>query len=376
MLLEHLKTREQAMLAELRALVEHESPSRDKLALDELAIRLADRLRSVGGKERILLNPLGGNHLVAEFPGKSEDAKPILILGHFDTVWPDGTTASRPFRIEENRAFGPGIFDMKASLVLVFHALEALNSLQLQPNRPIVVLFTSDEEIGSPTSREPIETLAKTAESVLVIEPPLASGALKTARKGVGGFTVEIAGKSAHAGVEPEKGVNAILELSHQVVKIHEMASPRDGTTVSVGTISGGTTPNVVPASATARVDVRASTMAEARRVERAIRGLQPFLAGSKITVTGGFNRPPMERTEAVARLFHRAQEIGRSLGIELAEGSTGGGSDGNFTAALGIPTLDGLGVMGGGAHAEDEHIVISSLAERAALLATLLQRL
>jgi glutamate carboxypeptidase len=281
-----------------------------------------------------------------------------------------------PFRVEEGRAHGPGVYDMKASLVLIEFALAALNGLDLRPARPVVVLITSDEEIGSPTARAIIEREASGCAHVLVVEPPLASGALKTARKGVGRFTVEVEGRAAHAGVEPEKGVSAIEELAHQILYLQTLGNREAGTTVNVGVIAGGTTVNVVAARATAEVDVRAWTGDEARRIEQAMQSLHPHLADARVTARGGFNRPPMERTPEGIALYQKVRAIGQSLGLDLAEGSTGGGSDGNFTAALGIPTIDGLGVPGQGAHAANEHILIDSMPERAALLAALLLEL
>ena len=238
------------------------------------------------------------------------------------------------------------------------------------------MLFTSDEEIGSPTSRALIEDEARASAYVLVMEPPLPGGGLKTARKGVGHFTLEIEGRAAHAGVEPENGVSAIVELAHQVLAIERIADPAAGTTVNVGVVSGGTTSNVVPAEAIAVIDARATTLDEARRFEGAMLALRPALRGAKLRVRGGFSRPPMERTPQSVDLYDRARAIGRTLGLDLTEGSTGGASDGNFTAALGLPTLDGLGMPGAGAHAEDEHILIDALPERAALLAALLMGL
>ncbi len=362
------------MLDELRGWVESESPSRDKPALDRLAGKLAARLESLGGATRIFPNGSGGDHVKACFDfGAEATLPPALVLCHFDTVWPLGTLARRPFRVDGGRAFGPGIFDMKASLVLVAEAIEAIQTLRLPMRRPVVVLFTSDEEIGSPTSRTMIESEAKEAAFALVLESPLAGGRLKTARKGVGGFTLTVTGKAAHAGIEPEKGASAIIELAHQILAIQELANPAAGTTLNVGTIAGGTTANVVPERATASLDVRVTTMREADRIASALGALRPVTRGTSLEVSGRFNRPPMERTEAIAALFEQARAIGQSLGMELTEGATGGASDGNFTAAVGTPTLDGLGVEGAGAHAEDEHIRVDSLPERAALLASLL---
>ena len=298
------------------------------------------------------------------------------MLGHFDTVWPIGTLARMPVREEKGRLFGPGVFDMKASLVMMNQVLEAFQALGLKMPRPLIVLYTSDEEVGSPGSRPLIEALAGQCEYVLVLEPPLADGSLKTARKGVGRFTIEIEGKAAHAGVAPESGASAIVELAHQILRIQALNGASVGTTVNVGVIQGGTTANVVPARAVAEVDVRVSTQADAATIERELRVLKPVTPGTRIKVEGRFSRPPMERTAAIASLFARAREIGLELGQKLTEGSTGGGSDGNFTAALGVPTLDGLGALGDGAHAESEHIVIESMPPRAALLAALLLNL
>ena len=254
---------------------------------------------------------------------------------------------------------------MKASLVILCGALEACNRLGLRFPRPIVVMATSDEEIGSPTSRFLIETHARDCAHVLVLEPPLADGSLKTARKGVGRYTLEITGKAAHAGVAPGSGASAIVELAHQVLKIQALNDPGSGTTLNVGVIHGGTVVNVVAARATAQIDVRATRPKRRPTSSRPCGSLQPAIAGTRIMLEGQFSRPPMERTPAIAALFDRARAIGQTLGLTLTEGSTGGGSDGNFTAALGIPTLDGLGVRGGGAHADDEHILIDSLPER-----------
>lgn len=378
-LLERLRARQAEMLPVLAEVVGHESPSRDKPALDALAGTLAERLRARGAEVSRIANPDGGDHLRARFgfgASESSSARPALVLGHFDTVWPAGTLAARPFRVEDQRAYGPGVFDMKASLVLLEFALATMAELGLRPPRPVVVLLTSDEEIGSPTSRATIEVEARGAAYALVLEPPLPGGRLKTARKGVGRFDVEIEGRSAHAGIEPEKGLSAIVELARQVLQIESLADPKAGTTVNVGVVEGGTTPNVVPAHATARVDIRVARSDEAERIAEAMRSLAPVSPGVVVTARGGFNRPPMERTPQIAALFERARVIGRSLGWELAEGSTGGASDGNFTAAIGLPTLDGLGALGAGAHAEDEHVELDSLPERAALLAALLLEL
>ncbi len=332
-------------------------------------------MRSLGISVEVFPKGQGGDHLLARFPGPA-GRRPALVLGHYDTVWPMGTLKRLPFRVDGDRAFGPGIYDMKAGLAILLYVLEKVVSLTTIP-RPIWALITSDEEIGSPTSRRLIEEAARQCAYVLVLEPPLADGGLKTARKGVGRFQIAIEGKAAHAGVAPEHGRSAIVELAHQILRIQDLQDPAAGTTLNVGVIRGGTTPNVVPATASAEIDARVASQAEADRITRAIHSLIPVTPGiDMILVSGGFNRPPMERSPAIAALFEQARRIGRELGLELSEGSTGGGSDGNFTAALGVPTLDGLGVRGGGAHADDEHILIDSLPERAALLAALLLEL
>ena len=376
-LIDLMRLRRDEWLAALAAFVEHESPSRDKARLDPLASAIAGRFAAIGGRAEVIANPEGGNHVLVRFSGGArDDARPALLLGHYDTVWPAGTLAKMPFRVEAGRAFGPGVFDMKASLVEAEFAFDGLARLRLALPRPVIVLITSDEEVGSPTSRALIEETARGCEYALVLEPPLADGSLKTARKGVGHFVVEVEGKSAHAGVEPAKGASAILELARQVVALHALTDLDAGISVNVGVIEGGTTANVVAARASARVDVRATTLDQAAEIEAAIRGLRSQVEGTALAISGGFNRPPMERTGPVANLFERARSIGRTMGLELGEGATGGGSDGNFTAAMGVPTLDGLGIAGAGAHAPHEQIELASLPERTALLASLLMHL
>jgi glutamate carboxypeptidase len=358
----------------LGELVRLESPSRDKPALDALAKLLADRLLQLGASVGIVPNANGGDHVLGRFLHDGK-LRPALVLGHFDTVWPRGTLQRMPFRIDEDgRAFGPGVFDMKASLAIILSVIEQLRKDWRLAPRPIWVLFTSDEEIGSPTSRGFIEQLATECAYALVLEPALADGGLKTSRKGVGRFRLEVEGRAAHAGVAPQDGRSAILELARQVLKLQTMQNLAAGTTINVGVIEGGTTPNVVPARASAEIDVRVTSMAEESRIVSAFRSLSSDMAGTQLNMTGSFNRPPMERTPASMALFQQAQQIGRGLGLELSEGSSGGGSDGNFTAALGVPTLDGLGARGGGAHADDEHVIVASLPERAGLLFDLLR--
>jgi glutamate carboxypeptidase len=363
------------LLAAIAALVGHETPSGDKPRLDALADHLAARFAPLGQIERFA-NPHGGDHLLLRVaaPGAPADARPALLLCHYDTVWPVGTLARRPFRVEGEVAYGPGAYDMKASIALAEFALRAVAA---DMPRPALLLLTSDEEIGSPTSRALIEETARAAAHVLVLEPPIeGSWALKTARKGGGVFELAIAGRSAHAGVEPEKGASAVTEMAAQILAINALNDWPAGTTLNVGVAEGGTRPNVVPAAARLEVDARAWSQAESERVTAAMLGLRPATPGVTLAVSGGFRRPPMERTPATAALFARARAVGAGLGLELREGGTGGGSDGNFTAALGVATLDGLGTPGQGAHAEHEQLQIPALFERAALLAALLQAL
>jgi glutamate carboxypeptidase len=372
----YFRERNQEMLDAIRITVEDETPSNDKARLDAFAERLAERYRKVGARADILPASPSGNHLRATLDvTEAPDAAPVLILCHYDTVWPVGSLATHPFRVEEGRAYGPGIFDMQTSLVLVEYALGAIRDLAIVLPRPVAILVTSDEEIGSPTSRAHIEEDARRAAYVLVLESPLPGGVLKTARKGVGEFSLEIRGRAAHAGVEPEKGISSIHEAAHHLLVLHNLTNWDLGTTVSVNLIAGGSASNVIPALCTLAIDTRAWLQSEADRVDAAIRLLQPVLPGAVLTVEGGWNRPPLERS-ATSALFERTRAIGATLGLDLQEGSTGGGSDGNFTGALGVPTLDGLGVPGAGAHADHEHIEVDQIASRAALLTALLATL
>lgn len=369
------------MIDVIEELVTRETPSDDKPRLDAFADYLAERLRAVGAEVEIIPCIERGNHLRARFGydrfGGEEGApvKPALVLCHYDTVWPVGSLETHPFRIEEGWAYGPGIFDMQASLMLVEYALRAVQDLNLELPRPVTILMTSDEEVGSRTSRALIEEEGQSAEYVLVLESPLPGGVLKTARKGGGNFQVEITGRAAHAGVEPEKGISAIHELALQILRIHELGDREKGTTVNVDVVRGGTKSNVIPAYATGFVDVRAWTADEVERVTKAMRGLHPITPGARIDVSGGANRPPLERKDTV-ELFKRVQAVGKHLGLDLEEGSTGGGSDGSWTGALGIPTLDGLGVPGHGAHADHEHIEVDKIPASAALLTACLRDL
>jgi glutamate carboxypeptidase len=376
-LLAYFAANQDEMLTVIGDLVKQETPSSDKPRLDAFAELLAGRLRAAGAEVTILPGGEQGNHMRATFrtPGSDPSAKPALILCHFDTVWAVGSLATHPFRVEEGKAYGPGIFDMQSSLVLTEYAVRAVRELNLTLPRPVTILMTSDEEIGSHSSRSLIEEMAQQAAYVLLMESPLPGGVLKTARKGVGRWDLTISGRAAHAGIEPEKGISAIQELAHQILKLHSLTDMEKGTTVNVGVVQGGTVANVVAPHAHAEIDVRAWTQDEADRISTAINGLQPVTPGVTLEVVGGWNRPPLEH-RVTRELFQRARAIGEELDLALQEGSTGGGSDGNITGALGIPTLDGLGVPGAGAHADHEHIEVDKIGERAALLVALLLRL
>jgi glutamate carboxypeptidase len=360
-------------LQTIETLVRLESPSTEKGAVDRCGTVLADMLRKAGAEVDVLSQPERGNHLRARFAG---DGRPVLILGHFDTVWPIGTLERMPLRRDGDRdhLYGPGTFDMKAGIALAIAAVSALRATGT-PHPPVTMLWTTDEEIGSGTSRQTIEAEARQAAAVLVLEPALPGGALKTARKGCGQFELTVQGIAAHAGLDPGKGASAIHELAAQIAAIERFQDLPNGISVNVGLVSGGTRPNVVAEEARATIDARAPTRASAEAVETAFQGLHPTRPGTRLTIRGGFERPPMERTAAVAELFRRASEVASSFGRQLGEGSAGGGSDGNFTAALGVPTLDGLGAIGDGAHAAHEHVDIPSLPWRAALIAGLLVR-
>jgi glutamate carboxypeptidase len=374
-LLRLLQPRQKEMVAALRAFVECESPSSDKSAVDQFGEIVAAAWRKRGASVRVLKQSERGNHVRVEIPahGKRSSGQ-LLILGHLDTVYPIGTLARMPFRVSGGRAFGPGTFDMKTGLVQALFAVDAMRDAGLRTQKRLVFFWDSDEEIGSHTSRGLIEAEARRSDAVLVLEPSLGPrGHLKTQRKGVGTAELIIRGKAAHAGIDPAAGVNAVHELALQIERLMQMHEPAKGITVQTTVISGGSASNVVPAEARAEVDVRCARLADVARLNRRLRALRPILRGAKLEIRGGINRPPLERTPGVRKLFQHAQALGREMGIDLDEASTGGGSDGNFTAALGIPTLDGLGAVGDGAHSLGEHVIVKALPERAALLGALL---
>jgi glutamate carboxypeptidase len=370
-----LEPRRQEMIDLLADLVSIESPSDDRPSLDRFASRLELLFDGLGSIERIVPDdPERGVHLRLTVDGRDGRGQHAVALCHYDTVWALGTLQRIPFSVDaDGVARGPGCFDMKGGIVVLYFALQALRARGLRPVRQLQVLFTSDEEVGSPTSRPLIEQAANGAAVAYVLESPLPGGTLKTARKGTGDFFVRITGRAAHAGVEPQKGISATGELAHQILALHALNDHAVGTTVNVGVVHGGTRPNVVAAEAEAHVDIRVETLAEAKRLEAAIRGLQPHLPGAVLDIEGGLNRPPMERSAAMGALFEHARRNAAAMGVDLREGSTGGGLDGNFTAALGVPTLDGLGPEGEGAHAAHEHVDTESFPRRVALLAGLL---
>ncbi len=377
-LLHELKGREKEMVRLLGQFVRCESPSHDKSAVDAMGQAVAEGWRQRGAKVRILRQAKRGNHVRAEIwlgEGRAANARgQILVLGHLDTVYPTGTLAKMPFRVAGGRAWGPGTFDMKAGLVMALYAVDALRTAGIRPSKRLVFLWTSDEEIGSGTSRQLIESEAQGSDAVLVLEPSLGQeGRLKTSRKGVGTAELIVTGRAAHAGINPQEGVNAVHELALQIDRLTKMNDSRLGVTVQATVISGGTVSNVIPDHARAEVDLRFTRLADASALDQRLHSLRPILKGAKLEVRGGVNRPPLERTEAVRALFRQAQSLMRECGLSLGEAATGGGSDGNFTSAIGIPTLDGLGAVGDGAHTPHEHIVIRKFPERAALLAGLL---
>lgn len=360
----------------LRQIVTLESPSSDKRAVDNLVDFLQGQIEVRGGRVERLPQRKWGDLLVAKFGPNDSSRGQILVLTHIDTVWPVGTIERLPWSVSDGRGTGPGIYDMKASVAIMLSALDVLNDLSLLA-RPIVWLINTEEEVGSPVSRPLIERLARESEIVLCLEPPVPpDGALKTQRKGVGMFTMSIDGRASHAGADHEAGISAIEELARQVLWLHGMTNYERGTTVNVGVVSGGTKRNVVAAHAEALIDLRVTSMAEAGEVVSAILAAVPFTEGATVRVEGELNRPPMERTPAIVEAFGRAQAIGASIGQTLTEASTGGGSDGNFTAAVGATTIDGLGCPGDGGHADSEHIILSGLVDRTALLSALIARL
>jgi glutamate carboxypeptidase len=373
-LLKFCEAQQPWLLQTIRALVSIESPTHNKPAVDACGGAIHAILEQSGATVTRIAQPKAGDHLFAEWGSRS--GKPVLILGHFDTVWDIGQLAAMPLREDDGRLHGPGVFDMKAGISLGVQAIRALADTGVLADARVAMLLTTDEETGSESSRAIIETEARKSRAVLVLEPSLPGGAVKTGRKGCGGYDLTVHGVAAHAGIDPRKGASAIRELARQVLRIETLQDFDRGVTINIGTIQGGTRANVVPDLARAAIDVRVPTMADAATIDAALRALKPEIPGTTLEITGSIDRPPLERSDAVLGLYEQARQVAAELGHGLGEGTTGGGSDGNFTAALGIPTLDGLGAIGDGAHALHEHVVVADLPWRAALIAGLIARL
>lgn len=371
-LLSYFQTRQTEIIRKISELVEIESPSFDVARSSQAVDWIETEAREISAEfqiERIFAEGYGEHLIIRAFPS---DAKPILLLGHTDTVHPIGTKLQNPTRIENGRLYGCGVFDMKSGCVLMLEALRAFFALNLEPKRPITILLSCDEEVGSKSGREIVEREAEKAEFCLVCEPS-AYGKVKTGRKGTGMFTLKTQGIPAHAGLEPEKGASAILEMSKQILNLHSFNDLSKGTTVNVCTIEGGTTSNVIPEHAVCSIDIRFTSMSEAARIENEIKNIVSFDERVSLEILGEINRPPMERSEKIVQLYEKARAIAASFGYELGETEVGGASDGNFVAALGVPVLDGLGVAGSGAHTLEEFIFIDDIPKRAMLLARLL---
>jgi glutamate carboxypeptidase len=369
-ILEHVRARQPEIVALIREMVECESPSDDPAAIARFMDLVADTVALYARVKRM------GRELVCEMdlPGGRKKRGQILALGHSDTVWPTGTLRTMPFRQADRRLWGPGVLDMKSGIAFFIFAVKALRELDLPVGRKVLLQLNSDEETGSERSRALTERNALRSDAVLVLEPGTGlTGKLKTARKGVGDFTVTVRGRASHAGVDFPAGASAILELARQLDRIAAFTQIERGITVNPGVISGGTRSNVIAAEARAEVDMRVLRLKDAAALEKKFRALKPIDKRCTLEIAGGLNRPPMERSPGIVKLFQTARTLGRELGVELEESLTGGGSDGNFTAALGIPTLDGLGAVGEGAHAVNESILVDRIADRTALIAKLL---
>ncbi|KAB2336722.1 M20 family metallopeptidase [Cytobacillus depressus] len=367
-----LKEKESEMVDLLKQFVEMESPSQEKEMVDRLGEKIRETfIRYVGGKIAIIENAHAGNHLRAEF---GEGDEQILLLMHMDTVWPKGTVDTMPFCIDGDKVFGPGTFDMKGGIVQGIFALHALREMGVSLNTKVVVLITSDEESGSETSRSLIEEEAKKSKYVLVLESASStSGKLKTSRKGVGMFHIKLTGRAAHSGIEPEKGISAIEELARIILYLHSLSDVNKGITLNVGVINGGSASNVIAAEAEAEVDLRVTNQSQFDAILPFISNLQPSKEGLTIDVTGGINRPPLEKTAEIKKMFQLAKEFSKTyLDFDLEEEMSGGGSDGSFASQF-APTLDGLGPVGDGAHAGHEHLLISQMPVRSALVALLI---
>jgi glutamate carboxypeptidase len=368
-----LKPRLQEMLATLRRFVTAESPSLEKAAADNCCGLIADEWwKREARVERLAQKHRGDLLRVTHAPDRSQ-AGQLLVLGHYDTVYSVGTLSKMPFRISDGKAYGPGTFDMKAGIVQALYGLQVLRQSRVTPRKRIVFLWTSDEEIGSESSVKVIETEARRSDAVFVLEPSFGPrGLLKTARKGVGEAELIVHGRASHAGLAPQEGINAIHEISQQLARVEKWNDHRRGVTINADVIEGGTRANVIAERARAVLDLRALRISDMRNLERRLHALRPIHKGARLEISGGFSRPPLER-KVSAPLFARAKSLAKQMNVSLGECTVGGGSDGNFTAALGVPTLDGLGAVGDGAHSSHEHVVVNTMPARAALLAALL---
>ena len=374
---QYFRAKQESIVAFTRELVEEESPSRDESGSKAVVALLAGRAAEIGGLQIERLTGEGfGEHLRVTAFGESLRSKPIVILGHTDTVHPRGSLAERPWRVDDGKAYGPGVFDMKVGCALALEVMRFFVEGKGLTQHPIVLLLTCDEETGTPTGRPLVEAAARNAHAVLVLEPPATGGRVKTGRKGTGFFTLEAHGRAAHAGLEPEKGASAILELARQTDRLHSWNGSMGGISLNVGVFNGGTLSNVVSAEARAEIDVRFKTVDEAVQVEDAIRNLKPFDERVQLSIHGGINRPPLDRNDKVLTLYEKAKVIAKRLNFDLGETQVGGASDGNFAAAVGAAVLDGLGVNGEGAHATHEHILLEDIARRGALIAGLIASL
>lgn len=372
--LRDFEARLSAMLQTIREWVEIESPSDNKLAADRMGALLAARFEGLGGRATVHRAENYGDNIQIDFPGR-EKTKPVLLLGHFDTVYPLGTLANMPCHQRGDRLHGPGVLDMKSGIALMLYAIETLKSWHGGLPRPVTVFLVSDEEVGSYSSRKITEKLARGSDAVLVLEPAAGGGAVKTARKGVGEYFLTARGIASHAGLDPGKGHSAILELAHQITKIWKWNDLKRGLSINPGVIRGGTRTNVIAAEAVVEIDVRIKSAKQAAGIDRRFRALKPVDKHCRLEIKGGINRLPMERNAGVVALYRKAQSLARQINWALEEAAVGGGSDGNFTAGIGIPTLDGMGALGEGAHATHENIIISELPRRALLLAGLIEK-
>jgi glutamate carboxypeptidase len=371
--LQYFAARKEEIVDTIRELVVIESPSDNKLAADGMGALLAARFEALGGRAHVHRAEDFADSMQIDFPGR-EKIKPVLLLGHFDTVYSLGTLATMPCQVAEGRLYGPGVLDMKSGIALMLYAIKALQAWHARLPRPVTVFLVSDEEVGSYSSRRITEALARESAAVLVLEPAGPRGAVKTARKGVGQYILNVKGVAAHAGLDPGRGHSAIVELARQITAVSKMNDLRSGMSVNPGVIRGGTRTNVIAAEATAEIDVRIKYAKQAVALDRKFRSLRPFDKHCKLSIEGGINRLPMERNAGVVGLYKKAQAIAKHIHWKLEEAAVGGGSDGNFTAGIGIPTLDGMGGVGAGAHAIHEHIVISELPRRALLLAGMIE--